>query len=188
MKHVSIAILVLIISSAQLFSQDSSWSSRPTVEVMGFADVFYAYDFNDPQGSVRQPFFFNHNRHNEFNLNLGLIDFQVSHEKYRANLGFQTGVYANDNYASEPGRLKTIYEAFIGLSLNKKSNLWLDAGIFPSHLGFESAISMDNPTLTRSLVAESSPYFLSGVKLSYQPNEKWDLSFTACNGWQRIKR
>ena len=189
MKQVFVGFFLFILFISNKYrAQDSSWMVKPTVEVMGFADVFYAYDFNDPDGSVRQPFFYNHNRHNEFNLNLGLIDFQVSHEKYRANLGFQTGVYANDNYASEPGRLKTIYEAFIGLSLNKKNNLWIDAGVFPSHLGFESALSMENPTLTRSLVAESSPYFLTGAKLSFQPNKKWDFSFTVCNGWQRIKR
>lgn len=188
MKQVSLAALLVIVSNLTLFSQDSIWSKKPTIEIMGFADVFYAYDFNEPDGSTRQSFFFNHNRHNEFNLNLGLIDFQVSHEKYRANLGVHTGVYANDNYVAEPGLLKSIYEASIGLSLNKKNNLWLDAGVFPSHLGFESAVSIDNPTLTRSLVAESSPYFLSGVKLSYQPSDKWDMSFTVCNGWQRIKR
>ncbi|MBK8628485.1 MAG: outer membrane beta-barrel protein [Saprospiraceae bacterium] len=28
----------------------------------------------------------------------------------------------------------------------------MDAGIFPSHIGFESAISADNWTLTRSLL------------------------------------
>ena len=189
MKQIVLVFTLLSLNvSIEFFAQDSAWSSKPSVEIMGFADVFYTYDFNEPDGSVRQPFFYNHNRHNEFNLNLGLIDFQVTHDKYRANLGFQTGVYANDNYAAEPGRLKTIFEAFVGLSLNKKNNLWIDAGIFPSHLGFESALSIDNPTLTRSLVAENSPYFLSGAKLSYQPNEKWDLSFTICNGWQRIRR
>jgi len=170
------------------YGQDSTWRKKPKVEIMGFADMFYCYDFNEPSGSSRQPFLFNHNRHNKINLNLGLAGFQVIHDKYRVNLGFQTGAYAIDNYAAEPGRLKTIFEAFVGLSLNKKNNLWLDAGIFPSHLGFESAISIENPTLTRSLVAESSPYFLTGAKLTFQPSDKWDLSLTICNGWQRIKR
>ncbi len=62
-------------------------------------------------------------------------------------------------------------------------------GIFgSSHIGFESALSSDNLTLIRSLLAENSPYFISGVKLTYSPNEKWDLAALVFNDWQRIKR
>lgn len=167
---------------------DSTWTQRPSLTLSGFIDVFYAYDFNQPDGTARLPFLFNHNRHNEFNLNLGLIKLSVEQTKYRANLALQTGVYANDNYVAEPGLLKNIFEANIGIALDKTNKLWLDAGIFPSHLGFESAISMDNLTLTRSLPAENSPYFLTGVKLSYAPNDHWQLAALITNGWQRIQR
>jgi hypothetical protein len=81
-----------------------------------------------------------------------------------------------------------MYQANVGISLNKKNNLWLDAGLFPSNLGFESAISMDNLTLTRSLAAENSPYFLTGAKLTYNPSEKLELAALISNGWQRIER
>ena len=182
-------VVALLVVSNTLFAQvDSSWQQSPVLKVSGFADVFYVYDLNQPEGGKRQAFLFNHNRHNEFILNLGLLQFQVDHSKYRANFALQTGTYANDNYAAEPGVLKNIFEAYVGVSLNDKNNLWLDAGIFSSHLGFESAISMDNFTLTRSLSAESSPYFLSGAKLTYKPNEKWTLTGLVVNGWQRIQR
>jgi hypothetical protein len=71
-------------------------------------------------------------------------------------LAFHAGTDSNDHYANEPGLLKNIYEANVGISLNKKNNLWVDAGVMPSHIGFESAISMDNWYLTRSLLAENS--------------------------------
>ncbi len=59
----------------------------------------------------------------------------------------------------------------------------------PSHIGLESAIGKDNWTLTRSLLAENSPYFESGVKLSYTTNNnKLTVSALALNGWQRITR
>lgn len=164
------------------------WQGKPVLNFLGFADVFYVYDFNQPQGTQRQPFLYNHNRHNAFNLNLGLLSVGVEHTKYRAHIGLQTGTYANDNYAAEPGVLKNIFEANIGISLNRQNNLWLDAGVLPSHIGFESALSMDNLTLTRSLPAENSPYFLTGAKLSHQPNEKWEFAGLIVNGWQRIQR
>jgi len=191
MKQIRCFNLVFILSliSINLLAQvDSSWHQKPVLRISGFADVFYVYDFNQPQGTERQPFLFNHNRHNEFNLNLGLINFHVEHTKYRANFALQSGTYANDNYVSEPGVLKNIFEANIGISLNSKNNLWLDAGVLPSHIGFESAISMVNMTLTRSLLAENSPYFLTGAKLTYTPTDKWEVTALIVNGWQRIQR
>ncbi|MFN3530547.1 MAG: porin [Bacteroidia bacterium] len=156
--------------------------------ISGFGDVFYVYDFNQPQGAERQPFLFNHNRHNEYNLNLGFVKLGLEHLKYRANLALQAGTYSNDNYSAEPGVLKNIFESNVGLSLNKQNNLWIDAGVFASHIGFESAISTDNWTMTRSLLAENSPYFLAGAKLTYNPNDNLEIAGLIVNGWQRIQR
>lgn len=181
-------LLFACVSNIVSAQNDSIWQQKPNLSISGFLDVFYVYDFNQPQGIERQPFLFNHNRHNEFNLNLGFVKLGLEHSKYRANLALQTGTYANDNYSAEPGLLKNIFEANVGLSLNKKNNLWIDAGVFASHIGFESAISTDNWTMTRSLLAENSPYFLSGAKLTYNPNDKWEFAGLILNGWQRIQR
>jgi len=172
----------------QLTAQsDSLWQKAPVLQLSGFADVFYAYDFNQPQTVQRQPFLFNHNRHNAVNLNLAYIKLGLTHTKYRANLALHAGSYVNDNYAAEQAALSQLFEANVGMALNKANTLWLDAGIFSSHIGFESAISMDNQTLTRSLLAENSPYFLSGAKLTYNPSERWEMAFLVLNGWQRIQ-
>lgn len=154
----------------------------------GYADIFYIYDWNRPPDEFRQKFLYSHNRHNEFNLNLGYIKLSVDHDRYRANMAMQAGTYANDNYINEPGVLKNILEAYIGVSLRKQNNLWLDAGIFPSHIGVESAVAMDNWTMTRSFSAECSPYFLTGTKLGWQPSKRWWITGLVINGWQRIQR
>jgi hypothetical protein len=71
----------------------------------------------------------------------------------------------------------------------KKHELWIDAGIFASHIGFESAIGKDCWNLTRSILADNSPYYESGVKISYtSSNQKWYMSGLFLNGWQRIQR
>ena len=186
-KTFCLAASVLITTS--LHSQaDSTSSESPSLNILGFLDIFYAYDFDRPNRSFRQPFLFNHNRHNEINLNVGMITMSVDHSKYRGNISLQTGTYGIDNYVAEPGLLQNIYEANIGVSLNKKGSLWLDAGILPSHIGFESAISIDNMTLTRSILAESSPFFSTGARLTYTPNDRWECSGWLMNGWQRIQR
>lgn len=190
----TIAVVVFFLcclGTGTAFSQtdDSLRYAAPTISLSGFIDIFYAFDFNKPVASdYRQPFLFNHNRHNEFNLNLGLLQLGVEHAKYRGNLALQAGTYAEDNYAAEQDLLKHVFEANAGISLNRQNSLWLDAGIFGSHIGFESAISTENPTLTRSLLAENSPYFLTGAKISYEPTGNWLLAALITNGWQRIRR
>jgi hypothetical protein len=71
----------------------------------------------------------------------------------------------------------------------KRRNLWVDAGIMPSHIGFESAYSPACWALTRCIISDNSPYYESGVKLGYTTdNGKWYVAGMALNGWQRIYR
>jgi Putative beta-barrel porin-2, OmpL-like. bbp2 len=154
----------------------------------GYAELYYQYDFNKPADNNRPGFIYSHNRHNEFNLNLGFLKAAYNTDKVRANLALAAGTYMNANYAAETGVLKNVYEANAGVKLGKK-NIWLDAGIFSSHIGFESAVSKDCWTVTRSLLADNSPYYEAGAKITYNSgNGKWLLSVLALNGWQRIKR
>jgi hypothetical protein len=62
---------------------------------------------------------------------LGFIKVALLQSDYRANFALHAGTYSNDNYSAEPGVLKSIFEANIGISLNKKRNLWLDEVVDP---------------------------------------------------------
>ena len=94
-----------------------------------------------------------------------------------------------DNMSAEQDLLKNINEANIGFKVSKTKNIWIDAGIMPSHIGWESAIGKDNLTLTRTIAAENSPYFETGAKISYtSDNGQFFLSGLVLNGWQRIAR
>lgn len=184
MKKIILGAILLtgINATAQEVKQSS-------ISISGYLETYYSYEFNKPLNNTKPSFIYSHNRANEINLNLGFIKAGYATEKLRANLSLATGTYMNANYAAEPGVLKNIYEANIGVKLSSKSNLWLDAGILPSHIGWESAVGKDCPTLTRSLSAENSPYFETGVKVGFtSPNEKWYLSALVLNGWQRIQR
>lgn len=164
-------------------------STRSLLTFSGYLEAYYSYDFGKPTDHNRPPFTYSHNRHNEINLNLGFIKTAYQTKNVRANLALATGTYMNANYAAEPGVLKNIYEANAGVKISKNKDLWIDAGILPSHLGFESAAGKDNWTLTRSIFADNSPYFETGAKISYGTNNgKWLISGLVLNGWQRIQR
>ncbi len=164
-------------------------SINKPLTISGYAEVYYTADFNNPKNNNRPGFVYSHNRNNEVNVNLAYIKTAYNTENVRANLALAVGTYMNANYAAEQGVMKNVYEANAGLKISKKHNLWIDAGIFPSHLGFESAVGKDNWTLTRSLFADNSPYFETGAKISYTSESgKWFVSGLVLNGWQRIQR
>ncbi len=179
--------IILHILPVYLISQDST--VKNPLSFSGFADVYYQYDFNKPGDGNRPDFIYSHNRHNEFTLNLGYVKATYTTRQIRANLALAAGSYMNANYAEEPGVLKNIFEARLGVKLSKRKNIWLDAGILPSHIGFESAASKESWTLTRSIMAENTPYFEGGAKITFTTDDgKWLLSGMALNGWQRITR
>lgn len=174
--------LLPVVAGCKVCAQDST----ATFSFSAYAEVFYAFDANRPAENRRPAFLYSHNRHNEFNLNLGYLKAAYSAPKTRANLALAAGTYMIDNYAAEPAGLRNILEANAGLRLGAKT--WLDAGILPSHIGFESAVSKDCRTLTRSIIAENSPYYEAGAKITHSPNDRWTLVALVLNGWQRIAR
>jgi hypothetical protein len=98
------------------------------------------------------------------------------------------GDYAKYNLSSEPSWAKPLFEANIGYKPFKQQNIWIDAGVMPSHIGFESAIGSDCYNVTRSILAENSPYYESGIKVSYtDPKQNLYISFLVLNGWQKIE-
>ncbi|MCG7280144.1 porin [Chryseobacterium taklimakanense] len=180
--------LIFIIFSNLINAQETE-KLEPKITFSGYAEIFYNYDFAEPENHIRQPFLYTYNRHNEFNLNIGLAKAHYETETMRANLAAMAGTYVQDNMAAEQGALKFVNEANVGFKISKDKNLWIDAGILPSHIGWESAVGKDNLTLTRSIAAENSPYFETGAKISYTTdNGKWFLSGLVLNGWQRIAK
>lgn len=191
--RISTLIVILLLAPA-VSAQTDTLKILPPSEISylkfsGYIETYYSYDFNEPASNTRPSFIYSHNRHNEVALNLGFIKANYDNGNVRANLALMAGSYANANLSAESGTLKNIYEANAGIKLSQKHNLWIDAGIFASHIGFESAIGKDCWTLTRSILADNSPYYESGAKLSYtSPSGKWFVSGLVLNGWQRIQR
>jgi hypothetical protein len=181
MKFILFSAALLL--STHAFAQTTAWN------VSGYVEAYYSYDMDKPVNNTKSSFLYSYNRNNEVNLNLAFIKVNYANELIRANVAIATGTYMNANYAAEPGLLKNIYEANVGVKLSKQHNLWVDAGVLPSHIGWEGANGKDYPTLTRSIAAENSPYFETGVKIGYtSKSEKWYLSAMVLNGWQRIQR
>jgi hypothetical protein len=190
MKKQLIALSLFIIGAVPSYCQDTVAADKPkSLTFSGFLEAYYCYDFGEPANNTRPDFVFAHNRHNEVNINLAYLKSSYQKERVRANIAIAAGTYMNATYAAEQGVLKMLYEATAGVKIARNKDLYIDAGIMPSHLGFESAYSPDCQTLTRSIIADNSPYYESGAKLNYRTdNDKWFLAVMVLNGWQRIQR
>jgi Putative beta-barrel porin-2, OmpL-like. bbp2 len=175
------ALGIALVTSAQKL--DSA------ITLSAYAEAYYSFDMAQPDNHLRPGFFYSYNRHNEVNLNLGMIKLAYAKNNVRGNLALMAGTYPQYNLAAEPEMLRSVFEANAGAKLSKTKELWIDAGIMPSHIGFESAIGKDCWNVTRSLLADNTPYYEAGARLSYtSPSSKWYASGLLLNGWQRIAR
>lgn len=92
---------------------------------------------------------------------------------------------ADSVHAGEPSdTFRHIDQASLAYRL--RSGIVLEAGIYPSHIGFESFHSKDDWNYTRGIVAEMSPYYQAGIKASYAFDAHWSGQVHALDGWQRI--
>lgn len=185
----SILLLAMLLGLVvRVYAQKDSTKSFP-VTFSGYVEAYYLFDFSNPDDHNRPDFLYSYHRHNEVNLQMGLLSASYNSSRVRAQLSLMAGAYANRNLAAEPGVLRNIFEAYAGVRLTKNHQLWLDVGIFGSHIGFESALGADCWSMTRSMAAENSPYYSAGAQLTYtSPNEQWLLRAVLINGWQRIYR
>lgn len=173
-------------------AQADSTPSR--LRLGAFVDAYYAFDFERPFPNERA-FATQAVRHNEFNVNLAFLEAKLEEtpeSRSRGRLAFQAGTSVQANYSGEPTQgsysgpslARHLQEAVVGYRV--APGWWVDAGIYFSHVGLESWISSDNPVYTRSLVAEYSPYYQSGLRSGWQLSERFSAQLHLINGWQNI--
>lgn len=188
MKKMVLAAFFLNASASAGTDSDLDNRSRSPLAIAAYVESYYSHDFNNPVNDTKPPFLSSFSKSHQPAVNLAFIKASYVTPGIRANFALAAGTYMNANYAAEPGILGHLYEGSIGLRLPGENKIWLEAGVFPSHIGFESATGKKNWTLTRSMAAENTPYFESGVRISFtSDNDKWFLSGLILNGWQHIK-
>ena len=173
---------------AGLLAQEAD--STPRLTFGAFVDTYYAYDFGRPESHDRA-FTTQAARHDEFNVNLAHVSVQYAAPTTRARLALQAGTSVQVNYSFEPeeiggqtNHLPLIQEATLGVAL--ASTLWIDGGIFFSHIGSESWISIDNPVYTRSLPSEFAPYYQAGVRATWNAKPALTAQLNVINGWNLV--
>lgn len=168
-----------------------SWLDK--VDVHGFVDTYYAFNFNRP--ADRSNFIAGTGttakRHGEVGLNLAALEIGMRPEPVGFTLVLSYGTGSEVVHAGEPSGAGVGRDAFrfvqqASVMWHATSRLLLEAGIYPSHIGLEVLQSKDNWSYTRGWMGELSPYYQTGVKAAYAFTDHFSGQLHLLNGWQVI--
>lgn len=81
MKQIITAILFIATSISVLAQNDTI---KPFT-FQGYGELYYSYDFSNPQNHEKPNFIYSHKRHNEINLNLALAKASYNKNNVRAH-------------------------------------------------------------------------------------------------------
>ncbi len=154
------------------------------VEVSGFIDGYYGYNFNKPAGRVNVLRNFD-TRSNQFALNLAEIVIEKKPDPLNSRVGFRLdldyGPATDLVHASEPGGsqvYKVIQQAYGSYLAPVGSGLQIDVGKFVTWNGAEVIETKDNWNYSRGLLfAWAIPYYHAGVRAKYSFNSNSGKTF-----------
>jgi hypothetical protein len=164
------------------------------VEVSGFVDGYYSYNFNRPAGRTNVLRNFDV-RNNEFALNLAEVVIEKKPDPLNSRLGFRLdldyGRATDMVHAAEPGGAETykvIQQAYGSYLANIGSGLQFDLGKFVTTHGAEVIESKDNWNYSRGLLFSwAIPYYHMGLRAKYSFNSKVTVMGMAVNGWNNVE-
>jgi hypothetical protein len=156
-------------------------SEAPHPVLTGVVDAYYAW--HDVPPPVRQSTTLTTgSRHDEFSVNLVALGVRLEHAKLTGNLVLQVGDSVDRLYGDH--RLRYIQLANVGW---KTGIVHLEAGVLPSLVGRESFVSTENWNYTRAFIADATPYYISGARLTARFTPTFLLGATVFNGWQTFR-
>jgi hypothetical protein len=179
-KKRTLVFFIISILPLSFFAQtlDSLIPKSIPISVTGYVDAYYAY-YTDSMGTGDyQKFPSVSPRSNQFGLNTLQLTFSYDAEKVRAVGTIHFGDIPKSTWSANYNYLM---EAHAGVRIFKK--LWLDAGFFRTHLGTEGLLPKENFTSSVSVCTFYEPYYESGIRLNYNPNDKLAINLFLLNGY-----
>ncbi len=178
------AAYIVFCSSAVAQQKDSSLIKTVIAKVpesfkfSGYVDAYYAYYTDSVGTNKNQKFGAVSPKSNQFGINIVQLTAQYSADRVRA---IATLHYGDLPSAAWSPVYNMIQEANAGVRLTKK--IWLDAGFFKTHIGTEGLLPKDNITSSVSIITFYEPWWQSGFKLTYTPNDKFLICLHVLNGY-----
>lgn len=147
-----------------------------------YVDFYYYHDYHSLEG--KNQYLVTPRREGLPSVNLAHLSGEVAATRWRGRFAIQDGTSVDAAYSGEEGDWRHVQEAYAGGQIAE--GLWLDAGVFLSHLGSDGFVIFDNWALSRSLLGDHTALYESGARAQYRPGPNLDLSLYALHGWENI--
>ena len=152
--------------------------STGSLKMSGYIDAYYA-KYSDSVGTNNyQKFPVISPRSNAFGLNIVQLSGQYTSNRLRAIATFHYGDMPTSAWSPI---FNVGQEANMGIRLGK--TVWLDAGLFKTHIGTEALLPKDNIASSLAIITVYEPWFQAGAKLTYNPNDNLTLCLHLLNGY-----
>ena len=173
--------IIVLLLLAGIFSATKSFAQKKNsvkFKLSGYMDVYYAGYTDSVEKNSYQKFPVISPKNNTLGLNIVQLTAQLNSNRFRSTVTLH---YGDIPLSAWSPSLNLIQEANVGVKLGKK--FWLDAGFFKTHIGTEALVPKDNIASSLSIITFYEPWFQTGVKLSYTPNDKFFFCLHALFGY-----
>jgi hypothetical protein len=179
---------------------DRPWFDRLTFS--GYAEAYYSYNLARPENRVTNNRWLDE-RSNSLTLQTVALDLDAKKGPFALKITLMFGPTA-DRWYFEGARIpdaesgavlspsgysnetwKHIQTAFASYTAPLGDGLTVQAGLFPTAVGFEPAAVKDNWNWSRSNLFNFLPFFHVGARVSYPVTETWTLAAAVYNGWNQ---
>lgn len=183
-KYFSIFLLMcfILINKSKANFDTVTISDTATININCYIDTYYVTD-NDFNSAFNRPLLNPLNTQKDaYDVNLVMISLSYLNKDFRSKATFHQGALARTAF---PKNSNVIQEANIGVKLIE--DLWLDAGYFLTHIGGEVSLPKDNWLSSLALSTQNEPIYQSGLKVTYDVNDKLQLQAHILNGYNIIE-
>lgn len=199
MKKLSVCLFAAAIVAAGSFAYagplaDATSDTLWGIELGGFVDVSYTYNFNDVpgnNGNVGRVF---DGDNDEFQLNgINLYIDKLPEDEGEA--GFRIDIMAGEDapiigdlFDNDGDEDQAIYQAYISYIAPIGNGLTIDLGRFATWYGYEVIESPANDQFSRSMLfGMAVPFTHTGLRLTYPINDMWEVSGGITQGWDVVE-
>ncbi|MGQ0826876.1 MAG: outer membrane beta-barrel protein [Bacteroidota bacterium] len=179
-KKILFTAVILTICSIKSFGQIKDSTGKLTLS--GYVDTYYASYSDSLAFGTYQKFASISPRNKTFGLNIALISAQYKADRVRGVVTLHYGDVVKSLWSPV---FNNVMEANIGVSITKR--LWIDAGLFRTHLGTEGLLPSENITSSLSVTTIYKPFYESGIRLSCDPNDKLSIKLFLLNGYNMFE-
>jgi hypothetical protein len=184
-RRLAFAISLLAASSA------GGAAAAPVLALDGSFDGSFVWSDSRP-ASGRLSGYTVHHVTERPSVTLALLGATLDLRGFHARLQVGAGEGLTALHAQDPSRPRAseawrhLVEAWAGYKLPIGRGVTVDAGLFSSHIGLEVYPTRDNWNATHSFIAELSPFYQAGVRVSYAFNDRVSAKLLWLNGWNLV--